>query len=91
MIPRQETAAGPLPDQVRGGAGGGDDAGVAGGSRHGVRPGGGPAEHTEAATDGGSDDGGVAQLLQEDCPVKHSARWDFPQFLFPFWPGVSPK
>ena len=77
MIPRQETAAGPLPDQVRGGAGGGDDAGVAGGSRHGVRPGGGPAEHTEAATDGGSDDRGVAQLLQEDCPVKHSARWDY--------------
>ena len=49
---------------------------MAGGSRHGVRPGGGSADNTEAATDGGSDDGGVAQLLQEDCPVKHSARWD---------------
>ena len=56
MIPRQETAASPLPDQVRGGAGGGDDAGVAGGSRHRVRPGGGSADYSEAATDGGSDD-----------------------------------
>ena len=92
MIPRQETAASPLPDQVRGGAGGGDDAGVAGGSSDGVRPGGGPADHPEAATDGGPDDGGVAQLLQEDCPVKHSARWD--QFLFIYFPprqGFPPK
>ena len=78
VIPRQETAASPLPDQVRGGAGGGDHAGVAGGSRHGVRPGGGAADHSEAATDGGSDDRGVAQLLQEDCPVKHRTRWVFP-------------
>ena len=65
---------------------------MAGGPGDGVRPGGGAANHSEAATDGGSDDGGVAQLLQEDCPVKHSARWDlFLQFVFPFSPGISPK
>ena len=77
VIPRQETAASPLPDQVRGGPGGGDDEGVAGGSRHGVRPRGGPANYSEAATDGGSDDRRMVELLSQDCPVKHCTRWDF--------------
>ena len=56
---------------------------MVGGSRHRVRPGGGSADDTEAATHGGSDDGGVAQLLQEDCPVKYSARWE--NFLFHYY------
>lgn len=91
MITCQETAAGPLPDQVGGGQGGGDDAGVVGGSRHRVRPGGGSADDTEAATHGGSDDGGVAQLLQEDCPVKHSTRCESATvfYLYPTWDFVA--
>ena len=91
MINRQETAAGPLPDQVGGGQGGGDDAGVVGGSRHRVRPGGGSADDTEAATHGGSDDGGVAQLLQKDCPVKHSTRYESATvfYLYLTWDFVA--